>query len=76
MGDDDEYGDWIRYAGCDSGGDMDLDFAFRQPYAANGVTITFAKKWRTTLDVGGQQKQVVEFMGAVGNILFKIDEMC
>lgn len=55
---------------------MDLDFAFRQPYAANGVTITFAKKWRTTLDVGGQQKQVVEFMGAVGNILFKIDEMC
>lgn len=47
-----------------------------QPYAANGVTITFAKKWRTTLDVGGQKKPVVEFMGAVGNILFKIEEMC
>lgn len=48
-----------------------------QPYAANGFTQTFAKKWGITISVGRQSPRDVKvYEGAVGSILLHIEKIC
>ncbi|KUO58001.1 MAG: hypothetical protein APF80_09890 [Alphaproteobacteria bacterium BRH_c36] len=44
-----------------------------EPYAANGFTRTFAKKWSLKLEVDGEMRPVQPYDGRIGNIIDFID---